>query len=47
LTLNNQDIQDGKQFAALVAKADPKKPLLLLARRGETAQFVVVHPVAH
>ena len=42
--LNNTDIKDAKQFNALVAKLDPKKNALLLVRRGESSQFVLVRP---
>jgi serine protease Do len=44
LTLNNTDGKDTAQFAALLAKADPAKPVLLLARRGETSQFIALRP---
>jgi serine protease Do len=44
LTMNDQDIKNGRHFTELLAKADPKKPLLLLAQRGDSAQFFVVHP---
>jgi serine protease Do len=39
LTINNLDVKSAKQFSALLAKTDPKKPVLLLARREETSQF--------
>jgi len=42
LRLNNTDIKDAAQFHALVSKLDKKKPALLLVRRGDTSQFVVV-----
>jgi len=44
LTINDQDIRNGHHFTELLEKADPKKPLLLLAQRGDSAQFIVVHP---
>lgn len=46
LTANDQDIKNGHHFTELLEKADPKKPLLLLAQRGDSAQFIVVHPRA-
>jgi len=44
LRLNNTDIKDARQFNALVAKLDTKKPALLLVRRGDASQFVIVKP---
>jgi serine protease Do len=44
LRLNNTDIKDARQFNALVAKLDAKKPALLLVRRGDASQFVIVKP---
>ncbi len=46
LQLNNAAITDTKQFAALVAKLDPKKPSVVLVRRGDTSQFVSLRPTA-
>src|SRR5450830_981399 len=46
LQLNNAAITDAKQFAALVAKLDPKKPSVVLVRRGDTSQFVSLRPTA-
>lgn len=46
LTVNNQDISDSKQFAALLGKADKKKAVLLLARRGDVSQYVTVRQSA-
>lgn len=46
LRLNNTDIKDARQFAALVAKLEPKKTALLLVRRGDSSQFVTVKPIA-
>ncbi|HWU98581.1 MAG TPA: DegQ family serine endoprotease [Oxalicibacterium sp.] len=46
LRLNNTDIKDARQFAALVAKLEAKKTVLLLVRRGESSQFVTVKPTA-
>jgi len=46
LQLNNTDIKDVKQFNALVAKLDPKKPSVLLVRRGDVTQFISLRPSA-
>ena len=46
LQLNNVAVKDAKQFNALVAKLDPKKPSAVLVRRGNTAQFVSLRPSA-
>lgn len=46
LTMNNADVKDAKQFAAMLAKVDPKKALVLLVRRGDSSQFVPIRPVA-
>jgi serine protease Do len=44
LSLNSTEIAGSKQFNELVAKLDKTKPAVLLVRRGETTQFVVVRP---
>ncbi|WP_344762551.1 DegQ family serine endoprotease [Actimicrobium antarcticum] len=44
LRLNNTDIKDAKQFAALVAKLDSKKMAVILVRRGDASQFVPIRP---
>ena len=44
LQLNNIEIKDAKQFNAAVAKLDPKKPSVVLVRRGDVAQFVSLRP---
>ncbi len=46
LQLNNVAVKDAKQFNALVAKLDPKKPSAVLVRRGDAAQFVSLRPSA-
>jgi len=46
LQLNNSEVKDVKQFNALVAKLDPKKPSVLLVRRGEATQFISLRPSA-
>jgi len=44
--VNNVEVKDARQFNAVVAKLDPKKPSVLLVRRGETSQFVSLRPFA-
>jgi serine protease Do len=46
LQLNNTEIRDAKQFNAAVAKLDPKKPSVVLVRRGDISQFVSLRPTA-
>jgi serine protease Do len=42
LQMNNTDVKDAKQFNALVTKLEPKKAVVLLVRRGDSSQFVVL-----
>ncbi|MBC3874293.1 DegQ family serine endoprotease [Undibacterium flavidum] len=44
LMMNNVDIKDVKQFDAMLAKLDTKKSVVLLVRRGEASQFLVIRP---
>jgi len=44
LSLANQPVSDVRSFEALYAKVDKAKPLTLLLRRGEWAQYVVIRP---
>jgi serine protease Do len=44
VTMDNVEITDAKQFAALVAKADKNKAVSVLVRRGEWTNFVVIRP---
>lgn len=46
LQVNNTEIRDARQFHALVAKLDNKKPVVLLVRRGEQSQFIFIRPSA-
>ncbi len=46
LQLNNTEIRDAKQFNAAVARLDPKKPSVVLVRRGDISQFVSLRPTA-
>jgi serine protease Do len=44
LRLNNNDVKDAAQFAMLVSKIEPKKNVVVLVRRGEASQFVLIRP---
>ncbi|WP_235953486.1 DegQ family serine endoprotease [Noviherbaspirillum galbum] len=44
LRLNNNDVKDAKTFAMLVGKIEPKKNVVVLVRRGEASQFVLIRP---
>jgi len=44
LMMNNVDIKDAKQFDAMLGKLDAKKSVVLLVRRGEGSQFLVIRP---
>ncbi|WP_374363356.1 Do family serine endopeptidase [Pseudoduganella danionis] len=44
LQVNNTEIRDARQFQAVVAKLDSKKPAVLLVRRGEQSQFISIRP---
>ncbi|MFC0169967.1 Do family serine endopeptidase [Pseudoduganella danionis] len=44
LQVNNTEIRDVRQFQAVVAKLDSKKPAVLLVRRGEQSQFISIRP---
>ncbi|MES2070794.1 MAG: DegQ family serine endoprotease [Pseudomonadota bacterium] len=46
LTLNNLEIKDARQFAAMLAKVDAKKAVVLLVRRDGISQFVPIRPNA-
>ena len=46
LQVNNTEVRDVKQFNAAVARLDPKKPSVLLVRRGDVSQFVPLRPSA-
>lgn len=42
--VNNTLVNNAAQFNALVSKLDPKKPVALLVRRDNVAQYLVVKP---
>ena len=44
LAVSNTDISDLKQFESVTSKLDKSKPINLLLRRGEWAQYVVIRP---
>jgi serine protease Do len=46
LMMNNVEIKDAKQFDVMVAKLDTKKSVVLLVRRGEASQFLVIRPAS-
>ena len=44
IAVNNTDVSSAKQFNELVKALDRAKPVVLLVRRGDTAQFVPIRP---
>jgi serine protease Do len=44
LSLDNTEISGAKQFESLVAKLDKSRPVTLLVRRGDSANFLVIRP---
>jgi serine protease Do len=46
LSLNNTEVVDLKQFQAAVQKADKRKPLSVLVRRGEWVNYLVIRPAS-
>ncbi|MES2048232.1 MAG: DegQ family serine endoprotease [Pseudomonadota bacterium] len=46
LSMNNVDVKDAKQFIAMLGKIDTKKPVVVLVRRGDTSQFVLIRPAS-
>ena len=44
MAVANTEIADTKQFAAVAAKVDKSKPVNVLFRRGEWAQYAVIRP---
>ncbi len=45
-TMNNVEITSAKQFKDVAAALPAGKPVALLVRRGETAQFILIRPKA-
>ena len=46
LSMNNVDVKDAKQFVGMLSKIDTKKSVVVLVRRGDASQFVLIRPVA-
>ena len=46
LSINNQDVTGARQFNEAVAKLDRSKTHVMLVRRGDSAQFVPIRPMA-
>ncbi len=44
LSVDNADVVDSKQFAAITAKADKAKTVSVLVRRGEWTNYIVISP---
>jgi serine protease Do len=44
LAVGNSEVTDARQFEALVGKLDRSRPVSLLVRRGDAAQYVVIRP---
>jgi serine protease Do len=44
LAVANSEVSDARQFEALVGKLDKARPVNLLLRRGDAAQYVVIRP---
>ncbi len=44
LTIGNVQVTSAKQFAATVAKLDKAKPIAVLVRRGDSANYLVIRP---
>ena len=44
LSLDNTEVSDSKQFAAVAAKADKAKAVTVLVRRGEWVNYLVIRP---
>ena len=44
LAIANTEVSNVKEFEATVAKADKGKPINVLFRRGEWAQYTLIRP---
>jgi len=44
LSLDNTDIVDAKQFAAVAAKVEKARTVSVLVRRGEAVNYLVIRP---
>lgn len=45
VSIANSEVGNVKEFESALAKIDKKKPITVLVRRGELAQFVMIRPV--
>jgi serine protease Do len=45
VALNNVEVANAKQFNDAVARLDPKRNVVLMVRRGEQTNFVVIRPL--
>jgi serine protease Do len=44
LQIGNVQVSSAKQFIATVAKLDKAKPIAVLVRRGDSANYLVIRP---
>jgi len=44
VAVGNSDVRSVKDFDAALAKADAKKPLSVMFRRGDWAQYTLIRP---
>jgi serine protease Do len=44
VSIANTEVSDAKEFEAVAAKLDKSKPVTVLFRRGEWAQYAVIRP---
>ena len=44
LSINNTEVANAKQFAAVAAKAEKLKAVSVLVRRGEWTNYLVIRP---
>jgi serine protease Do len=44
LAVNNVEVQNARQFNDFVGKLDPKRNVVLLVRRGEQSNFIIIRP---
>jgi serine protease Do len=45
MALGNMEVGSVKEFEAVIAKLDPSKPVSVLLRRGDWAQYLLIRPV--
>jgi serine protease Do len=44
VALNNVEVANARQFNEAVGKLDAKRNVVLLVRRGEASQFIIIRP---